>query len=200
MHHRVHQVFAHRDQRRGAAGREIEPAEQLLPARLGGVMQLGGGLVAPLARPGIDRRIDALAVDPEARRQRLEEGDARTGRQFVVAGENLARERDARGLAAPGQQLLAQLDQALRACRSVTAPVARAVDQRAAALRNGLQHFAEKRGVHPVLIASAAQPRSPDRPRLTFRDVEPDRCLRGHPSRLSRRPAFPLGRRTGYQV
>ena len=86
MHHRVHQVLAHRDQRRGAAGREIEPAEQLLPARLGGKMQFDRGLVAPLARPGIDRRIDALAVDPEPRRQRLEERDARTGGQLVVAG------------------------------------------------------------------------------------------------------------------
>ena len=46
MHHRVHQLLAHRDERRGAAGREIEPAEKLLPARLGGKMQFGGGLVA----------------------------------------------------------------------------------------------------------------------------------------------------------
>ena len=34
------QVGAHRDQRGGAAGRAIEPAEQLLAARLGGVVDL----------------------------------------------------------------------------------------------------------------------------------------------------------------
>jgi len=33
--------------------------------------------------------------DPELRRQSLEERDARTGRERVIAGENLARERDA---------------------------------------------------------------------------------------------------------
>ena len=33
---RVDQLLAHAHQRRGAAGRQIEAAEQLLPARLGG--------------------------------------------------------------------------------------------------------------------------------------------------------------------
>ena len=95
MHHRVDQLLAHRDQRRGAAGREIEPAEQLLPARLGGKVQFGGGLVGAIARPGIDRRVDPLAVDAEARRERLEERDARPGGQLVVAHEDFARECDA---------------------------------------------------------------------------------------------------------
>ena len=38
--HGVEQLLAHAHQRGGAAGREIEPAEQLLPARLGCGMQL----------------------------------------------------------------------------------------------------------------------------------------------------------------
>ena len=86
MHQRVEQVLAHRDQRGGAAGREIEAAEQLLAARLGRVMQLGRGLVGAGSRPGIDRRVDAFAVDAEARRQRLEEGDARAGGQVARSG------------------------------------------------------------------------------------------------------------------
>ena len=62
-----------------------------------------------------------------------------------------------RGFAASGQKFLAQLDQAGRSCRSVTAPVARAIDQRAAPLRNGLQQLAEERGVHrsPLTMCTA---------------------------------------------
>ncbi len=151
VRHRVHQVFAHRDQRRGAAGRQIEPAEQLLPARLGRAMQFERGLVGALARPVVYRRIDPLAVDAIARGERLEEGDTRAGGQLVVAGEELACERDARGFAASGQEFLAKLDQAVRLCRSVTAAIACAIDQGAATLRDGLEQFAEKRGVHSGL-------------------------------------------------
>src|SRR5262249_50725432 len=68
---------------------------------------------------------------------------------------------DARGFAAPGQKFLAQLDQAVRLCRSVTAAIAGAIDQGAATLRDGLEQFAEKRGVHSRkprgLLAVAAQ-------------------------------------------
>ena len=113
VHQRVHQVFAHSDQRGGAAGRKIEPAEQLLPAWLGGAMQLERGLVGPLARPDIHGRIDPLAVDAVTRGERFEEGDARPGGEFVVTGEELARERDARGFATPGQEFLSKLDQAV---------------------------------------------------------------------------------------
>ena len=72
-------------------------------------------LIGGVALPGGDRRVEPRVVGAEPRRQRLEEGDARTGGQLVVAGEDLARERHAGRLAAPRQQLLAQLDQALRA-------------------------------------------------------------------------------------
>ena len=36
MIHRVHELFAHVHQRRGAAGREIEAAEKLEPPRFAG--------------------------------------------------------------------------------------------------------------------------------------------------------------------
>ena len=55
MRHRVEQLLAHAHQRGGAARREIEPAEQFLPARLGRLMHLGGGLVVRLVLPGLDR-------------------------------------------------------------------------------------------------------------------------------------------------
>ena len=53
VRHRIEQLLAHAHQRRGAAGREIEPAEQFLPARLGGLMDLGCGLVVRLVLPGL---------------------------------------------------------------------------------------------------------------------------------------------------
>ena len=130
----------------GAAGREIEPAEQFLPARLGGGVDFRGGFVARLFPPGGDGLFHAGRIGAEALGQRLEKGDARSGGQFAIAAEDLARQRDAGGLAAAGQEILAQLDQALGAGGRIAAPVAR--QQRAAALGNGLQQFPEKRGVH----------------------------------------------------
>ena len=84
----------------------------------------------------------ARRVGAEALRQRFEEGDARPGREFRVTGEDFARQRHAGGLAAAGQQIFAQLDQAFRASRRLAAPVAG--EQRAAALGDGLKQFAEK--------------------------------------------------------
>ena len=107
-----------RDQRRGAARRQVEPAQQLLPARLGGAVQLGRGDVGGrlAARPRSPRSM-RCAVGTEPVRQRLEEGDARPGRQLGEVGEDVAGERDAGGLAAHRHQLLAQVDEALRALR-----------------------------------------------------------------------------------
>ena len=48
--HGCEEIGAHRDQRRCAAGRAIEPPEQLLPARLGGVVDLGRGRFAACRR------------------------------------------------------------------------------------------------------------------------------------------------------
>ena len=115
MIHGVEELLAHAHQRRGAAGREIEPAEQFEPARLGGAIQLGRGIGGRRLPPGGDRGIDAGAIVAEGCRQRLEEGDARSDRQRRIVGENLVGERHAGGLAAAGKQRLAELDQAVRA-------------------------------------------------------------------------------------
>ena len=69
-------------------------------------------------------------------------------RQFRVAREEFARERHAGGFAATGEEILAELRQAFRALLGDAAPVARAVDERAAALGDRLQHVAEGGGAH----------------------------------------------------
>ena len=111
---------------------------------------------AASSEPSRDQASTAASIrsrsTPKRVAERLEERDAGAGGQFVVAREDLARERDTGSLAPTGQQFLAQLDQTVRTCRSVTAPVARAVDQRAPALRDRLQQFAEKRGVHLTVL------------------------------------------------
>ncbi len=145
--HGVDQLLAHAHQRRGAAGREIEPAEQFEPARLAGVMQLGRGFVGRRLLPVFDRRLDAGAIGAEGGGQRLEEGDPRPDRQILVAAEDVAGQRHAGGLAAAGQQRLAQLEQAGRALMRRLA----ALNQGAAAVGDALQHFAEKGGIHRIL-------------------------------------------------
>ena len=148
MIHRVHQLLAHAHQRRGAAGGEIEAAEKFEPSRLGCAMHLGGSCVRGRGEPGAGRRAEPVAVHAEAARQRLEEGDARPGRQFRVAREDFARERHAGGFAAAGQQVFTELRQAFRALLGDAAPITRAIDERAAALGDRLQHVAEGGGAH----------------------------------------------------
>ena len=87
-------------------------------------------------------------IGSETLGQRLEEGDARSGGEFVVAAEDFARTGDAGSLAEARQQVLAQLDQAFGAGGRIDTPVSR--QQRTSALGDGLQQFAEERGVHPA--------------------------------------------------
>jgi hypothetical protein len=150
MIHGVDELLAHAHQRRRSAGGEVEAAEQLEPSRLGGAMELGGGEVRRRGLPGRDRRAEPRAVGSEAPRQHLEKGDAGTSRELGVARQDFAGERHAGGFAAAGEQVLAQLGEIGRALLGDLAPVARAIDQGAAALRNGLQHVAEKGGIHGV--------------------------------------------------
>ena len=152
MVERIHQLLAHADQRGGASGREIEPAEELLPARLGGGMHLGGCCVRRRRAPCIDGLIHPRLVDAETLRQRLEESDPRTDGERAVTGEDFAGERDAGGFPAAGQQILAKLDEAFGARRRIATPVTG--KQRASALGYRLQQFPEERGVHlgPVAL------------------------------------------------
>ena len=64
----VHQLLAHAHQRDGAAGRQIETPEQLLPARLGGGVDFRCGLIAGLFLPGGDGGLHAGMIRPETAR------------------------------------------------------------------------------------------------------------------------------------
>jgi len=101
-----------------------------------------GGDVRRVRAPGLDRGGEPLVVGPEFRRKTLEKGDPRPGGQLRVARQDLAGERHARGFAASGQELLAQIDQIGRTLLGQRPPVAG--DERAAAICDRLQHLAEE--------------------------------------------------------
>ena len=109
-------------------------------------MHLGGRCVRRRRTPCIDGLIHPRPVGAETLRQRLEEGDPRTNGERAVTREDFAGERDAGRFTLAGQKILAQLDEAFGARRSITAPIAG--QQRASALGYRLQQFPEKRGVH----------------------------------------------------
>ena len=104
----IDQLLAHAHQSGGAAGREIEPPEQLLAARLGGGVHFRRGFVVGLAAPDGDGRLHTRGIRPETFGQRLEKGDARAGGEFRVAHEDFTGECDARGLATAGEKMLGQ--------------------------------------------------------------------------------------------
>ena len=109
-------------------------------------MDLGSGQVRRICLPGGDRPLNARRIGAEPFRQGFEECNARAGRELGIAPEDFARERNTRSLSAAGQEIFAQLDQTFRAGRRRATPITR--EQRATALRDGLQQFTEKRCVH----------------------------------------------------
>ena len=111
-------------------------------------MDLGSRLVGRRLSPRLDRGVKPRVVGAEILRQRLEESDAGTGGQLCIFSENFPGQRHAGRLAAAGQKLLAQLDQARGLLSGAFPALQRAVEQRPAPLRDGLQHFAEKGSVH----------------------------------------------------
>ena len=60
--HEIEQIGAHRHQLAGAAWRAVEPADQFLPPRLGGEMQVAGVVVVGLCAPGLDCLRQPFAV------------------------------------------------------------------------------------------------------------------------------------------
>ena len=105
--HQGKQVGAHRHQVAGAAGRAVEPADQLLPLRLGRKVKVAGIAVVRLAAPALDRLRQFFAVGAEVSRQRFEERQPAGGVEVAVAVEHVARHRGAGRLAAARQQRLA---------------------------------------------------------------------------------------------
>ena len=125
---RVDQLLAHAHQRGGAAGREIEPAEQLLPARLGGA-HAPRRRSRPTARRA--RRRWPRRAAPGRGRSACASASKNAMRGPVVSVAYRARISRASATPdaspRPDKQFLAQLDEAFRARRRVAAPVARAV-------------------------------------------------------------------------
>ena len=81
--HQRKQIGAHRHQFAGAARRAVEPADQFLPPRLGGKMQIAGVGVARLRAPALDRLRQPFAVGTVIAGQRLrrtQAGRRRRGR------------------------------------------------------------------------------------------------------------------------
>jgi len=150
---RVHQLFAHGDQRLGAARREVEAAKQLLPTRLGGTVQLDGGDCrrATAARPRRRARsaCDRARSDAPAPR----EGDARAGVQLREAQQDIAGERGYRR-ASPRTETSSSHRSTRLSERSASAPrpAAGAVDKRPPALGDRLQQFAEERRIHRMSV------------------------------------------------
>ena len=91
-------------------------------------MHLGGRFVGRLFPPGGDRLFHANWIGAESVAKRLEEGNARPSGELGVATEDLSCARDAGGLAAAGQEVLAQLDQTLGAGGGIATPVVATVE------------------------------------------------------------------------
>ena len=92
--HDLEQVCAHRDQRGGAARRAIDPPEQLVTTRLGGIVDFAQpGFVAVRSELG-DRFPHPIAIRPELVGERAEERRMVAWIKRAIAPDDLGRERD----------------------------------------------------------------------------------------------------------
>ncbi len=105
--HQEKQVGAHRHQFAGAARGAVEAADQFLPPRLGGKMQVAGVVVARLRAPGLDGLGQPFAVRTIAAGEGFEKPQPAGLVELMIAVQHFARHRGAGGLAAAGQQRLA---------------------------------------------------------------------------------------------
>ena len=107
----LEQVGAHRNQRRGAPRGTIEPSEQLVTARLRGIVDLARrGFIAIRLELG-DRVSHPSAIRPEIVGERGEERRMIAWIERAIAPHDLGCERDPRRLAPPFDQRSAVVDQ-----------------------------------------------------------------------------------------
>src|SRR5580693_7640735 len=92
--HELEQVSAHPDQRGGAARRAIEPPEQLMTARLGGVVDFARRFFVAVRTEVGDRRYEPLALRPEIVSTRAKERRMARRTERAVAPKDLCVERD----------------------------------------------------------------------------------------------------------
>ena len=123
------EVLAHVHERSRAAGREIEPAKQLLPARLRSDVEFVRRLVAVVRAIGGDRLFEPIRIGPETLGEGGEEDEPLVRRGGSVGREERLRERHPRRLAAPRQEQLAEagkvaFDEGARAAQAEQRPPA----------------------------------------------------------------------------
>ena len=94
------QVLAHRHQRRSAAGRAVQPADQFLPARFGRGMKPGRGDFAGIAHIGLRGLFQRRLIGAEFRRQGAEERRPASRIERRIGIEKIARQRHAGRFAA----------------------------------------------------------------------------------------------------
>ncbi len=75
---RIDEMLAHANQRHGAAGSKVEPAQQFLPAGLRRDMDAGRGHIRRAGPPGVDRGGEPSVVGAEFGGECLEERDPGT--------------------------------------------------------------------------------------------------------------------------
>ena len=150
------EIGAHRHERRGAAGRPVQAPEQLLPARLGGVVDLRRGRFAAHYGKARDRALDPRPVGAEILRQRPEERAPVVLAKAAVTAENFARQRHARGLAASADQRAAHVGERGRPVDGVARPWAE-LEHGASPFRDRGEEIGKESAVHagPPMSRSA---------------------------------------------
>jgi hypothetical protein len=103
----VQQLAPQVHQRRGAAGRHVEPPEELLPGRFRGGLQARQVRRRRIAAVDIGSLADRVGGGREIQRKEVEELLARRRVERMPPGESFARERRARDFAALAKQRFA---------------------------------------------------------------------------------------------
>ncbi len=122
----LHQFDPQGDKRLRPAGDVVEAAEELHPARLGGLLQRLGGGLAGGGDVGLGGGLQLFGVRPVVVREGAEHEGAAGIVEIAIGAQEVARLLRGGGLAAAGQQRLDHLEQRLAA----GAPAACAVRRR----------------------------------------------------------------------
>ena len=157
--HELEQIRAHRDQRGGAPRRAIDPPEQLVATRLGGIVDFARRRFVAVRLELGDRVPHPLAIGPEIVGERAKERRMIARIERAIAPDDLGGERDPRRLAPPVDQSAAVVDQLIDAIIRVLRP-GLDLEHGAAALGDRGQKIVEEGVAHDFPSASSAGQRS----------------------------------------
>jgi hypothetical protein len=142
---RAEHFAAHRDERRRAAGRGVEPLEKLLARRFDAALQPDEVFLRRLVVISRIRALQLGGIGRELRRKRVEKRRQGVFGKAVVRGERVARDRRAGHFAALGQQRLEKLHR--EPCATVRAAALARDDRTDQALQ-------ERRCIHEIRTQS----------------------------------------------